>query len=160
MYKLSFLFMDLKLNDHCLFSYLYFHFYMSEWINLKRFISFATFFVHALFDSTGKNNHHIIVTMLTEDAISLLLHGVVNLWPLVQVSTLNQVNSLNSSTIRFWISISDGLHKHAILLLIIYNNLVEYGKLKEGTIIKVTQCTCNIVHNVTHDSFSQYFFPT
>ena len=140
MYKLSFLFLYFKPNDHCRFSYLYFHFYMSEWINLIRFISFANFF-HALFYSTGKNNHHLMETMLTEDVISLFLHGVFNLFPLVQISTLNQVNSLNSSTIRFRISISDDLHKHELLLPIIYNSLVEYGQLKEGTIIKVTQST-------------------
>ena len=78
-------------------------------------------------------------TMLIEDAISIFLHGAINLWPLVQVSTLNQVNSLNSSTIQFPISISERFHKHEILLPIIYNSLVEDGKLKEGTIIKVTQ---------------------
>ena len=88
-------------------------------------------------------------TMIIEASISLLLHGVVNLCPLVQVSSLNQVNSLNSSSIWFRISISDDLHKHDLLLPIIYNSLVENGQLKEGTIIKVTQCTCNIVHNAT-----------
>ena len=68
-------------------------------------------------------------TMVTEDSILLLLHGVVNLFPLVQVSTLNQVNSLNSSSIRFRMFISDDLHKHELLLAIIYNGLVEYGQL-------------------------------
>ena len=87
----------------------------------------------------GKNNHHIMETMLTEDAISLLLHEVINLFPLVQVSTFNQVNSLNSSTIRFQISISGSLHKHELLLPIIYNSVGEDGKVKEETIIKVTQ---------------------
>ena len=89
-------------------------------------------------------------TMVTEDFISLLLHGVVNLFLLIQVSELNQVNSVNSSSIQFRISISDSLHKHELLLPIIYNDLVENGQLKEGTIIKITQCTCNIVHNVTY----------
>ena len=131
---------------------------MSKWRNLIWFISFAIyFFVHALFDSTGKNKHHLIETMLTGDAISLLLHGVVNLFLVVQFWTLNQVNSLNSSTIQFWISISEGLHRHELLLPIIYNSLIEYGQLKEGTIIKVIQCTCNIVHNVTYVSFLRYF---
>ena len=110
----------------------------------------AIFFGHAMFHSTWKNNHHIMETTLTKDYISLLLHGVVSLLPLVQVSSLNQVNSLNSSSIWFWISISDGLHKHELLLPIIYSSIVENGQLKEGTIIKVTQCTCNIVHNVTY----------
>ena len=78
---------------------------------------------------------------------------------LAQVSTLNQVNSLNSSTIWFQISISNGLHKHELLLPIIYNSLVEDGKLKEGSIIKFTQCTCNVVHNVTYVSFPRSFSP-
>ena len=108
------------------------------------------FFVHAIFDSTRNNNHHLMEIMLTRDTISLLLHGVVNIFPLVQVSSLNQVNSLNSSSIQFRISISNELHKHELLLPIIYNSLVENGQLKEGTIIKVTQCTCSIVHNVTY----------
>ena len=115
--------------------------------------------VHALFHFIGKYNHHAMENMLTEYSISLLLHGVVNLFPLEQFSTLNQVNSLNSSTIRFEISISDGLHKHDLLLPIIYNSLVEYGKLKEGTIIKVTHCTCNGVHNVMYDSFPPFLIP-
>ena len=121
--------------------------------------NFHFFLVHAFFYSMGNNNHHVMETMLTEDAISLLLHGDVNIFLLVQVSTLNQVNSLNSSTIWFQISISDDLHKLDLLLPIIYNSLVEDGKLKERTIIKVTHCTCNIVHNVTYVSFP-CFFPT
>ena len=111
---------------------------------------FVVVVVHALFHSAGKKNHHVMETMLTEDSISLLLHGVSNLFSLVQVSSLNQVNSLNSSSIRFWISISDGLHKHDLLLPAIYSNLVETGQLKEGSIIKVTKCTCNSVHSVTY----------
>ena len=70
-------------------------------------------------------------TMLTEDSISLLLHGAVILFPLVHVSSLNQVNSLNSSSIMFRISISDDLHKHELLLPVIYSGLVENGQLKE-----------------------------
>ena len=105
---------------------------------------------HVMLHSTGKNNHHFMETMVTEDSISLFLHGVVNLFPLVQVSGLNQVNSLNSLSILFRISISNGLHNHELLLPIIYSNLVENGQLKEGTIIKVSQCTYNIVHNVTY----------
>ena len=87
-------------------------------------------------------------SMLTKVSISLLLHGAINLLPLVQVSSLNQVNSLKSSSIRFQISISDGLHRHELLLPTIYSSLVETGQLKEGSIIKVTKCTCNIVHSV------------
>ena len=89
-------------------------------------------------------------TMVPEDSISLLLHGVVDLCLLVQILTLNQVISFNSSYIRFQISISDGIHKHELLLPVIYSDLVENGQLKEGTIIKITQCSCNIVHNVTY----------
>ena len=96
-------------------------------------------------------------TMVTEDSISLLLHGVVNLSPLVQVSSLNQVNSLNSSSIRFRISISDGLHKHELLLPVIYSHLVENCQLKQGTIIKITQCSCNIVRNITYVQFPLSF---
>ena len=118
------------------------------------------FFFHAMFHSTGKKNHHVMESILTEDSISLLLHGVVNLFLLVQVSSLNQVNSLNSSSIRFRISISNGLRKHDLLLPTIYSSLVENGQLKEGTIIKVTQCTCIIVHNVTYVWFPCCFFPT
>ena len=89
-------------------------------------------------------------SMLTEDSISLLLHGAVNICPLVQVSSLNQVNSLNSSSIRFRISISDRIHKHDILLPTIYSSLVETGQLKEESIIKLTKCTSNIVHSVMY----------
>ena len=122
-------------------------------------ICYIAIFFHALFHLIGKYNRHAMESMLTEDSISLLLHGVVNLFPLVQVSSLNQVNSLNSSSIRFQISISYDLHKHELLLPIIYNSLVEYGKLKEGSIIKFTHCTCNIVHNVMYVSCPCSFFP-
>ena len=98
----------------------------------------------------GKNNNHDIETMVTEDFILLFLHSAVNLFPPVQVSSLKQVNSFNPSSIRFRISISDGFHKHELLLPIIYSDLVENGVLKQGTIIKITQCTCNIVHNVMY----------
>ena len=117
--------------------------------------------IHAMFHSTGKNNHCVMETMATEDSISLFLPGAVNLFPLVQFSSLNQVNSLNSSSIRFWISILDGFHKHELLLPVIYSDLVENGQLKEeGTIIKITQCTCNIVYNVTYVQFPHCFFLT
>ena len=90
------------------------------------------------------NNHHLIETMLTDNVVSLLLHGAVNVFPLLQVFSLSQVNSLNSTTVRFRISISDSRQKHDTLLPTIYNSIVEDGKLKDGTIIKVTQFTCNI----------------
>ena len=110
-----------------------------------------------VFDLAEKNNHYIMDTMVTEDSISLLLHGVVNLCPLVQVSALNQVNSLNPSSIWFWISISDGLHKHELLLPIIYSHLVENGQLKQGSITKITQCSCNIVRDITYIQFPLSF---
>ena len=114
-------------------------------------------YFHSLFHLAGKNNHYIMETMVTEDPISLLLHGVVNLSPLVQVCALNQVNSLNSSSLRLRISILDGLHKHELLLLVIYNHIVENGQLKQGTIIKTTQCSCNIVCNITYIQFPLSF---
>ena len=104
------------------------------------------------------NNHHLMETMLTDDYVSLLLHGVVNLCPLLQVFSLNQVNSLISKTVCFHISISNNRRKHKTLIPTIYNSIVEDGKLKEGTIIKVTQCTCNIIHNTMYDSLSHLLF--
>ena len=83
-------------------------FYLLSFHHMNMLHCNSCFFVHTLFHFTGKYNRHAMQTMLTEDSISLLLHGVVNLCPLVQVSSLNQVNSLNSSSIRFRISISDG----------------------------------------------------
>ena len=77
--------------------------------------------------------------MLTKDAISLLLHGVVNLFPLVQFSTLNQVNSLNSSSIQLQISILEDLYKNDLLLPIIYNSVGEDGHVKQETKTKFTQ---------------------
>ena len=76
--------------------------------------------------------------MLTDDIVSLMLHGVVNLWPLLQVVFLIQVNLLNSEIVHFRIYIYDGHHMHKTLLPTIYNSIVEDGQLKEGTIIKVT----------------------
>ena len=113
--------------------------------------------IHALFRSIGKNNHRDMETMVTEDSISLLLHGAVNLCSLVQVSALNQLNSLNTSSIHFRISISYDVHKHELLLTAIYSDLVENGQLKEGTIIKITQCSCNIVRNNVHLISSSFF---
>ena len=127
-------------------SYLQFFFV----IRSHEYVTLRFFFVLALFHFTGKKNGYTMESMLTEDSISLLLHGAVNICPLVQVSSLNQVNSLNSSSIRFQISISGGLQKHEILLPTIYSSLVETGQLKEGSIIKLTKCTSNIVHSVTY----------
>ena len=76
----------------------------------------------ALFHFTRKYNRHAMESMLTEDSI---FHVAVNLFLLVQVSSLNQVNSLNSSSIRFQISISDDFQKHELLLPVIYSRLVE-----------------------------------
>ena len=94
-------------------------------------------YFHSLFPLAGKNNYYVMENMVTGDSISLLLHGVVNFCPLVQISALNQVNSLNSSSIQFWISILDDIHKHELLIPVIYSDLVENGQLKEGTIIKL-----------------------
>ena len=67
------------------------------------------------------------------------------------------MNSLNSSSIQFWISISNGIHKHEILIPIIYSDIVENGQLKQGTIIKITQCSWNIVRNIMYVQFSLSF---
>ena len=115
----------------------YMHFFLS--FDHMNMLHWNFFFIHALFHFTGKYNHHAMETMLTEDSISLLLHGAVNLCSLVQVSTLNQVKSLNSSTICFWIYISDNIHKYELLLPKIYNSVGEDGRVKEATIFKVTQ---------------------
>ena len=120
-------------------------FYTGQMITLH-----SNFFFHSLFHFAGKNNHYVMDTIVTKDSISLLLHGFVKLSPLVQVSALNQVNSLNSSSIRFQISILNCRHKHELLLLVMYSHLVENGQLKQGTIIKITQCSCNILHNETY----------
>ena len=133
-----------------LFLYICILFRSHEYVTLN-------FFFHALFHSMGKNNHHIMETMLIEDSISLLLHGDVNLSPLEQVCALNQVNSLNSSYIWFQISILDSLHKHELLLPVIYSHHVENGQLKQGTIIKITQCSCNIVRNISYVQFPLSF---
>ena len=126
--------------------FLYIHFILDKWL---RYI--PIFFIFSFSISFHrKKNHYVMETMVTEDSISQFLHGVFNLSPRVQVSALNQVNSLNSSSIRFRISISDGIHKHELLLLVIYSHLVENGQLKQGTIIKITQCSCNIVCNVMY----------
>ena len=127
-----------------------YEFYLLSFHHMNMLHCNFCFLVHTLFHFTGKYNRHAMKTMLTEDSIQLLLHGAVNLFPLVQVSSLNQVNSLNSSSIRFLTSISDGIHKHELLLPTIYSSLVETRQLKEGSIIKVTKCTCNIVHSVTY----------
>ena len=70
-------------------------------VRSHEYVTLQFFFVHALFHFTGKYNHHAMETMLTEDSISLLIQCDVNLFPLVKVSSLNKVNSLNSSSIQF-----------------------------------------------------------
>ena len=114
--------------------FLYIHFIL---VKSLCYIPIFLFFFHSLFHFTEKNNNHIMETMVIEDSISLFLHGVFNLFPLVQISALNQVISFNSSSIQFWIYISDDIHKHEMLLPDIYSDLVENGQLKEGTIIKL-----------------------
>ena len=133
--------------------FLYIHFILEKWL---RYIAIFLYF-HSLFHLAGKNNHYVMETMVTEDSISLFLHGVVNLSPLVQVYALNQVNPLKSSSIRFQISILDDIHKHELILLVIYSHLVENGQLKQETIIKITQCSCNIVYNITYVQFPLSF---
>ena len=120
--------------------FLYIHFILDKWL---RYI--PNFVFHSLIHFAGKNNHYVMETMVTEDSISLLIHGNVNLFPLVHVFVLNQVKSLNSSSIRLQISFLDDLHKHELLLPVIYSDLVENGQLKEGTIMKIMQCTSNII---------------
>ena len=105
-----------------------------------------------------KNKHHLMEAMLIDVIVSHMLHGIVNLSPLLQVFSLSQVNSLNSSTVHFYISISYGCHGNETFLHAIYNSIVEDGQLKEGTIIKVTQCTCNVIQNASYALVSSLLF--
>ena len=106
---------------------------MYDWKNV--FIQFTYYFI-----TTDK----WLLISNTSLSISITSHK------LVLPHALNQVNLVNSSCISFRISISDGFHNYELVLEVIYSDLVDNWQLIESTKIKITQCWCNIVDNVTY----------
>ena len=87
---------------------------------------------------------------LTENAISSLLSGSVHLQPLLQVFSLQPFGPTNATTPRFRITISDGNNTHQTLLPTTLNSLISNGEIQEGSVIKLSKCTCTVIHNNTY----------
>ena len=101
----------------------------------------------------------IMEAPLIENAISSLLSGAIHLQPLLQVFSLQPFGPTNATTPRFRITILDGSNTHQTLLPTTFNSLISNGELQEGSVIKLSKCTCTVIHNNTYFS-AHYFKPS
>ena len=68
--------------------------------------------------------------------------------PVLQIINLKPVQSLQqNSTERYWLVLSDGSHYQQGMLAPQKNELVNTGRLQEGSIVKLTQYICRVVGN-------------
>jgi len=86
---------------------------------------------------------------LTQGAIITMCFTSEEFQPVLQVFDLKLVQSqLNSSTTeRYRVVLSDGLHYQQGMLALHKNELVHSGRLQKGSIVKLTQFICNDVQN-------------
>ena len=82
-----------------------------------------------------------MATNLTQNAISSMLSGKSHIQPFLQIVELERITSMQSSTIRYRTTISDGTHMKHLILPITYNDLVEGSLLQKGSIIHVKNWT-------------------
>ena len=107
-------------------------------------------YTYAFVSSYSQCFPRIMEAPLTENVISSLLAGFVHIQPFLQVLLLQPIGPKNETTPHFRITISDGNNMHQTLLPTTFNSLISNGELQEGSVIKLSKCTCIVVHNNTY----------
>lgn len=67
---------------------------------------------------------------LTSNPLSLLMVGSTQLQPILQVVAIEQIFPCKVAAPRYWLYLSDGTHKHVVLLPSVHNPLETYGELQ------------------------------
>lgn len=82
---------------------------------------------------------------LTKNAISMISSSVDVVRPILQVNDVKLVNTSQSSTERYRMVLSDGVHMQQAMLATQLNVIVKEGKLMKGSIVQLNEFICNII---------------
>ena len=137
------------LQFHCTYGMVVCNSYNSIYIYIYVYIHKKMSYTYTFVSSYSQCFPRIMEAPLTKNVISYLLSGSVHLQPLLQVFSLQPFRPTNATTPRFRITISDGNNTHQTLLPTTFNSLISNGELQEGFVIKLSKCTCTIIHNNT-----------
>ncbi|KAK1326633.1 hypothetical protein QJS10_CPA01g03022 [Acorus calamus] len=84
---------------------------------------------------------------LTRGAIAMVSNGEADLKPVLQVADLRLVNTVQNTTERYRMMLSDGVHTQQAMLATQMNPAVKSGKLQKGSIVRLTEFICNLIQN-------------
>ncbi|XP_057854853.2 replication protein A 70 kDa DNA-binding subunit A [Cryptomeria japonica] len=84
---------------------------------------------------------------LTPNSIVAMNNGDDNLRPLVQVLDIRQISTTQSVQERYRLVVSDGSYMQQAMLATQLNATVKSGHLQKGSVVQLTEYTCNAVQN-------------
>lgn len=89
------------------------------------------------------------MAILTTDAIKNMLLGVSNIDPILQIASVDSIQHSSSTSTKYRVELSDGLHSLHALLPIENNIDVAEEALKKGTIVQLQEYTSKNFKNYT-----------
>lgn len=81
------------------------------------------------------------MTNLMTNASTRMLSSISNLHPFLQIESIDSIQPYSSTTIKYRVQISNGLHSHHTLLPIEYNIFVMEDALKKGSVVHMQEYT-------------------
>lgn len=84
---------------------------------------------------------------LTKDAIAIVSSGEGDLKPVLQIADIRLVNTVQNTTERYRMLLSDGTHLQQAMLATQMNHIIKSGKLQKGSIVQLTEFICNLIQN-------------
>ncbi|XP_078445823.1 replication protein A 70 kDa DNA-binding subunit A-like [Wolffia australiana] len=85
---------------------------------------------------------------LTRAAIADITNGAAEgMKPVLQVADLKLVQTVQNTTERFRMVLSDGVHAQQAMLATQMNAMVKSGQLQKGSIVQLNEFICNLIQN-------------
>ena len=85
---------------------------------------------------------------LTRSAIADITNGEAEgMKPILQVVDLKLVQTVQNTTERFRMVLSDGVHAQQAMLATQMNPMVKSGQLQKGSIVQLNEFICNLIQN-------------
>lgn len=83
---------------------------------------------------------------LTRGAIAMISEGgAEGMKPVLQVSDVRLVNTTQSTTERYRMMLSDGVHTQQAMLATQMNSIVKDGTLQKGSVVQLNEFICNTI---------------
>lgn len=85
---------------------------------------------------------------LTRGAIADITNGgAEGMKPVLQVVDLKLVQTVQNTTERFRMVLSDGVHAQQAMLATQMNPMVKSGQLQKGSVVQLNEFICNLIQN-------------